>query len=151
MKQVRESIEYWEKKLQTATGRDAFVIKKTLIELRKDQYIIKNAYKKPIVFTQAVRSSKNFIPLDGEITINSEGRAVSKGITLIDPAVCSAILCNYSRLKQDSWGNFESDTWYLIYDFENICDKALKDYPLYMKIVEYKIDGMQNIDIQEAI
>jgi hypothetical protein len=98
-----------------------------------------------------VRSSKNFIPLDGEITINEEGRAVSHGITLIDPAVCSAILCNYSRLKQDSWGNFESDTWYLIYDFENICDKALENYPLYMKIVEYKIDGMQNIDIQEAI
>jgi antirestriction protein len=61
---------------------------------------------------------------------------------LTDPTVCSAILCNYSKLKQDSWGNFESDTWYLIYDFENICDKALEDYPLYMKIVEYKIDGM---------
>ena len=151
LRQLRESIEYWEKKLQTATGRDAFVIKKTLIELRKDQYVIKNAYRGPIIFTQAVRSSKNFIPLDGEITINEEGRAVSHGITLIDPAVCSAILCNYSRLKQDSWGNFESDTWYLIYDFENICDKALENYPLYMKIVEYKIDGMQNSDIQEAI
>ena len=39
----------------------------------------------------------------------------------------------------------------MIYDFENICDKALEDYPLYMRIVEYKIDGMQNIDIQEAL
>jgi hypothetical protein len=54
-------------------------------------------------------------------------------------------------LKQDSWDNFESDTWYLVYDFENICDKALANYPLYMKIVEYKIDGMQNIDIQAAL
>ena len=151
LKQLRESIEYWERKLQTATGKDVFRIKKTLIDLRKDQYIIKNAYKKPIVFTQAVRSSKNFIPLDGSITIGKDGRAISEGIVLTDPAVCSAILCNYSRLKQDSWGNFESDTWYLIYDFENICDRALEDYPLYMKIVEYKIDGMQNIDIQEAI
>ena len=97
-----------------------------------------------------MRSSKNYIPLEGKITIEN-GRAVGAGVTLVDPNVCSAILCNYSRLKQDSWGNFESDTWYLIYDFENICDKALEDYPLYMKIVEYKIDGMQNIDIQEAI
>ena len=142
LKQLRESIEYWERKLQTATGKDVFRIKKTLIDLRKDQYIIKNAYKKPIVFTQAVRSSKNFIPLDGSITVGKDGRAISEGIVLTDPAVCSAILCNYSRLKQDSWGNFESDTWYLIYDFENICDRALEDYPLYMKIVEYKIDGM---------
>ena len=151
LKQLRESIEYWEQKLKTATGKDIYRIKKTLIDLRKDQYIIKNAYKKPIVFTQAVRSSKNYIPLDGEITIDESGRAVGTGVTLIDPAVCSAILCNYSRLKQDSWGNFESDTWYLIYDFENVCDRALKDYPLYMRIVEYKIDGMQNIDIQEAL
>ena len=150
LKQLRESIEYWERKLQTATGKDIFKIKKTLIDLRKDQYIIKNAYRRPIVFTQAVRSSKNFIPLDGEVTIK-DGRAVGTGVTLVNPDVCSAILCNYSRLKQDSWGNFESDTWYLIYDFENICDRALEDYPLYMKIVEYKIDGMQNVDIQEAI
>ena len=142
---------YWEEKMKTAQGRDALIIKKTLIDLRKDQYIIKSAYRKPIVFTQAVHSSKNFIPLDGEITIGPDGLPISSGITLLDPKVCSAILCNYSRLKQDSWGNFESDTWYLIYDFENICDKALERYPLYMRIVEYKIDGMQNIDIQEAI
>lgn len=151
LRQLRESIEYWEQKAKTATGRDALIIKRTLIELRKDQYIIKNAYRRPIVFTQAVRSSKNFIPLEGEVSIGKNGLPVSSGVTLLDPKVVSAILCNYSRLKQDSWGNFESDTWYLIYDFENICDKALKDYPLYMRIVEYKIDGMQNIDIQEAI
>jgi hypothetical protein len=30
----------------------------------------------------------------------------------------------------------------MIYDFENVCDKALEKYPLYMRIVEYKIDGM---------
>jgi hypothetical protein len=53
------------------------VIKKTLIELRKDQYVIKNAYRRPVVFTQAVRSSKNFIPLDGEITMGPEGLPIS--------------------------------------------------------------------------
>ena len=151
LKQLREAIEFWEEKAKTAQGRDAMTIKKTLIELRKDQYVIKNAYRRPIVFTQAVHASKNYIPLDGEITIGTDGLPISQGVTLLDPKVCSAILCNYSKLKQDSWGNFESDTWYLIYDFENICDKALANYPLYMRIVEYKIDGMQNIDIQAAI
>ena len=151
LRQLREAIQYWENKAQTATGRDSLIIKKTLIDLRKDQYIIKNAYRKPIVFKQAVHSSKNYNPLDGELSIGKDGSVQSKGITFADPAVCSAILCNYSRLKQDSWGNFESDTWYLIYDFENLCEKALERFPLYMRIVEYKIDGMQNIDIQEAI
>ena len=60
LKQLREAIEYWEEKLKTTEGKDAFTIKRTLIELRKDQYVIKNAYRKPIVFTQAIKS-KNFI------------------------------------------------------------------------------------------
>lgn len=36
-------------------------------------------------------------------------------------------------------------------DFDKLADKALKEYPIYDKIVEYKIDGLQNIDIQEKI
>jgi hypothetical protein len=31
--------------LKTAEGKDRFIIKKALIEMRKDQYIIKNAYR----------------------------------------------------------------------------------------------------------
>lgn len=36
LRQIREAIDIWEKKLKTATGRDAYIIKRTLIELRKD-------------------------------------------------------------------------------------------------------------------
>ena len=60
-------------------------------------------------------------------------------------------LCNYSKLKEDSYGNFESDLYYLMWDFDNLCEKALKNFPLYERIVEYKIDGLQNIDIQKAL
>jgi hypothetical protein len=35
----------------------------------------------------------------------------------------------------------------MIYDFENLVDKALAGNPVYMRLVECKIDGMQNIDI----
>ena len=150
LRQLREAIAIWEQKLQTAHGREAYIIKSTLIELRKDQYIIKNAYRKPITLMK-ITHSRNTPKIDGEITINEDGTLSSTGITLIDPAVCEAILCNYSRLKQDSYENFVDDMWYLIYDFERTCDKALKDYPLYQRLVEYKIDGMQNVDIQTAL
>jgi hypothetical protein len=33
---LKESIAYWEEKASTAQGRDALIIKRTLIELRKD-------------------------------------------------------------------------------------------------------------------
>ena len=50
LRQLRDTILIWEKRLKKAEGRNAFLIKKALIEMRKDQYIIKEAYRKPIRF-----------------------------------------------------------------------------------------------------
>lgn len=150
LKQLREAIIDWEARLKKATGRDAFTIKKALIEMRKDQYIIKNAYKKPVIPTKLIHS-RSYIKLDEEISFDKEGYCVTKGISLLDPKVCSAILCNYSKLKQDSWDQQEADTWYLIYDFDKISEKALEKYPVYQKIVECKIDGLQNAQIKELL
>ena len=41
LRQLRDTISIWETALRKATGRDAFIIKKALIEMRKDQYLIK--------------------------------------------------------------------------------------------------------------
>ncbi len=150
LKQLREAIKSWEAQLKKATGRDAFIIKKTIIELRKDQYILKDSWYKPIVPKNVIRS-KNFIPLDDDFSFDDEGYVVPEGVSLCDPKICSAILCNYSTLKQESWGEFERDLWFVMHDFDDVADAALKEYPLYERIVEYKIDGLQNIEIQEKI
>lgn len=151
LRQLREAISLWEQKLKVATGRDAYIIKHTLIDLRKDQYIIKNAYRRPIVM-QRITPSHNITYLEDNTSIfDDDDYPIADGVTLLDPKVCSAILCNYSRLKQDSYEDFEGDTWYLIYDFENTCDEALKDFPAYQRIVEYKIDGKTNAEIQAAL
>lgn len=147
LRQLREAISYWEQRSKTATGREAYIIKSTIIDLRKDQYLIKNSYRQPITFKKLIHQ-RHSPPLEEEITVTKEGAVHYSGVTLLDPNVCSGILCNYSKLKEDSWGYFENDMWYLIYDFEETCDRALKKFPLYKKLVECKIDGMQNIDIQ---
>ena len=36
LRQLRDAIESWEKLLKKTTGRDAFIIKRSLIEMRKD-------------------------------------------------------------------------------------------------------------------
>ena len=151
LKQLRDTIEEWEKALKHTSGRDAYIMKKALIEMRKDQYLIKQGYQKPLVFSKAVHNSINYISLDDTSYLDEDKNVVVQGISLMDSKVVSAILCNYSKLKEDSYENFEADTWYLIQDFENICDKALINEPLYMRIVECKIDKMQNIDIQTTI
>ena len=151
LKQLREAIDTWDAKLKVTEGKDAFTIKKALIEMRKDQYIIKNSYRQPIIPNKLTRSKYMLKMDDTTHLFDEEGYPIPEGVSLMNPEICSAILCNYSKLKQDSWDQFEGDTWYLIYDFENICDKALEEYPLYMKIVECKIDGLQNIEIQEIL
>ena len=151
LRQLREAINLWEAKLKVTEGKDAFTIKKALIEMRKDQYLIKNAYRRPIVFNKLTRS-RNFIKLeDKTCRFDADGYPIPEGVSLLDPAVCSAILCNYSRLKQDSFDQFEGDLYYLMDAFDQIADIALKEYPLYDKIVECKIDGLQNIQIQEIL
>ena len=151
LKQLRETIEVWEEALKHTSGRDAYVMKKALIEMRKDQYIIKQGYQKPLNFSKITHGSTNYVPLDDTSYLDENRQVVVQGISLMDAKVVSAILCDYSKLKEDSSENFEADTWYLMQDFENMCDKALEPYPLYMRIVECKIDKMQNTEIQMTL
>ena len=152
LRQLREAINMWEAKLKVTEGKDAFVIKKALIEMRKDQYIIKNAYRRPIVPNKLTRSTHVIMLPDETSSFDDEdGYPIPKGVSLLDPVVCSAILCNYSRLKEDSYDRFEGDLYYLMLAFDEIADKALKEYPLYEKIVECKVDGLQNTQIQEIL
>lgn len=151
LRQLREAIDAWEVALKSASGKDAFIIKKALIEMRKEQYIIKQAYQKPIIFCKITRSTNHHITLDDKSELQSDGDVKIEGISLMEPKVVEAILCNYSKLKEDSWGEFQDDLWYLIESFEKVCDAALKDFPIYMRIVELKIDKRQNSEIQQAL
>ena len=151
LRQLREAINLWDAKLKVTEGKDAFTIKRALIEMRKDQYVIKNAYRKPVIFNKLTHS-RNFTRFEDKTKIfDDEGYPIPDGVSLLNPAVCSAILCNYSRLKQDSWGQFEGDLYYLMESFEKVSDAALKNYPLYERLVECKIDGLPNIQIQEIL
>ena len=147
LKQGKEAIQYWEEKLKTATGKEAFAAKKAIIELRKDQYLIKDAYRKPIQAKHTI-GFKGSSALNGQITVRPDGTCTSTGITLIDPAVISGILCNYNALKEAaSNSSANSDIWCLMYDFDKLLETALIDEPVYRAIVEGKFEGLQNTQI----
>ena len=110
LQQLYEAISFWENKAKTASGRDAFIIKKTLIELQKDKYTIRNAYRRPIVPIKLTRSKYPVRFDDNTHEFDYDGYPIPEGVSLMNPAICSAVLCNYSKLKQDSWDNFEGDT-----------------------------------------
>jgi len=118
--------------------------------LRKDQYVVKDSIRCPTV-TRYLTHSKNWIPLDGTEILDENCRVIPSGVSLCDPKVCSAVLCNYSKLRESGDGNFDSDTWYFMEDFDRIATTALADFPIYERIVELKVDGVQNAMIQQTL
>lgn len=155
LRQLREAIENWEHALKKASGREAFIIKKALIEMRKEQYIIKQAYQKPVIPCKLTRNIRHYLPIDdkSKLQIRSGLSPLIKidGISLMDPNVIKAILNNYSTLKEDTYGQFNGDIWYLLKTFEDTCDEALEDFPIYQTILELKIDKEQNQTIQDTL
>lgn len=152
LKELRDEIEKVETRAKNARGRKAFLLKKQAIEMRQDQYVIKNAYRKPIYCMNLIKSFTK-LNLDEKIIVNKDGEVVSNSlINLFNEKHISALLCNYSKIKEDSWSDCNKDAKWLIMDLENVVDNALKDkFPLYYDLVIYKIDGKQNQEIQELL
>jgi len=101
LKELREGIAKVEEECKTARGKRAYQLKKQLIEMRQDQYVLKNMYKKP---TYAINIAKNLskIDLSENITIDKDGEVTSSGIiSLFNPKHISALLCNYSQIKEE--------------------------------------------------
>ena len=150
LQQARDAIHYWEEKLKTATGRDAYIIKKAIIDFRKDQYLIKDAKRSPVL-TKGTPHAKTYPKLDGYITFDENGYCVPHGVSFVNPEVCSLILCSYNTLKNQSAGAFHSDLWALMFDFDDLLRRALVNYPMYRRIVKCKINGIQNTEIQKIL
>ena len=152
LKELREAIEEVEKAEKQARGKKKYLLKKQLIEMRQDQYIIKNAYRKPMYCINALKTFGK-LDLSEEIYFDEKGEAYSTGmISLFNPKHISALLCHYVKLKEQVWGNFSSDAYYLMEDLDVLVDKTLKEkYPLYYDLVIAKIDGKSNLEIQQEL
>lgn len=152
LKELREEIKKVEIRQRAARGKQKFLLTKQLIEMRQDQYVLKSSYKLPVAMMK-VTKSVNQIDLDEHIIVDENGDPVSDClVSLFDPHHVCCLLCNYSKLKEDCWGHFDSDWWYLMEDFDNLSERALKEeYPILYDIMIYKIDGLQNKDIAARI
>lgn len=152
LKDLKDAIEVIKEQESRATGKRKFKLKKWLIEMYQEQYTIKNLAKQPMFSSGAVRSfAKSDFP--DKIYFDENGMPVNDGlVSFFNPKHLSALLCNYSALKQESWGKFDGDCYYMMEDLDNLIEAALKEkYPLYYDLLTYKIDGRQNVEIQFLI
>lgn len=150
LRELRSEIEKLERKQGKLTGRAAFILKKTLIEMRREQYLLKESYYQPISAKKLIKSHAN-IELDEKLIFDEMGNVHAEGVSFMNPVAVSAILQNYSLLKETSWGNFNSDLWALMLDFDALCERALREHPLYDRLIELKIDGLKNTEIKQKI
>lgn len=107
LRQLREAIATMEKIEKEATGKRKFKLKKQLIEMRQEQYIIKNLYRNTIAAPTANNGSfaRGFSQIDlaENITIGEDMEPVSDCIVnFFNHEHISALLCNYSTLKEDA-------------------------------------------------
>lgn len=152
LKDLREAIDVVNKQYHAATGKKRAALRKQLIEMRKDQYVLRSAYHAPITCLNAVRSF-NTIDLDQKISLDDNDEFIIQGnFSLLNPEHVKAVLLNYSQLKENSYGSFKSDSYYMLFDFENLVDNTFKDkYPMLYDLIIYKIDGKTNQQIQDLL
>ena len=152
LRELQEEIAKVEEQCKTARGKRAYALRKQLIEMRKDQYVYKNLQRKP-VYVMNVTKSLSKLDLGERVYLDEEQEVKSTGlINLFNTKHVSALLCNYSQIKEDCWDKFNSDIKWLMEDLDSLVDSTLKDkYPLYYDLVIYKIDGKSNAEIQEQL
>ena len=154
LKTLREEIEKVEALEREARGIKKYSLKKWLIEMRQDQYIIKDGYRQPQRFVKISHNIMNSIEhFDEEVTVTLENRVKSDGpISLYNPQHIAQLLHYYSDLKQEAWGHFENDLWYLMEDLDALIERALPEQqPMLYDLLIMKIDGMCNTDIGAEI
>lgn len=155
LKELRQEIAKTEKLFKQAQGRKKYLLKKQLIEMRQDQYVLKNEYYKPL--TSNISNSLNAYGQTAEaephITITENGDVKSDSpISLYDPKHISLLLCNYSRLKVENYGDFNNDIYYIMQDLDALIDETLKiNYPMLYSLLYAKIDGLSNLEIQQML
>ncbi len=152
LRKLKEAIKQVQKIQKAARGKRKFLLKKQIIQMRQDQYVIRNAYKQPMYCLNAVKSF-NTLVFNDNIKIDKDGNIKDDSlISFFNPEHVSALLCNYSRLKEDCYGRFYTDGYYLMEDLDNLIEGSLKEkYPLLYSLLIYKIDGKSNAEIQQLL
>lgn len=151
LKELQAQIKQTEAAAAQATGKRKFLLKKSVIEMRQDQYVLKQMFKQPISATSFIPRN-NSIRLEEHIHFDENNEPVSDGlVSFFNPFHVQAILCNYDILKEGMRQRFNNDFYYLMEDFDKLKAAALAPYPLYTDLAQYKIDGKSNLQIQKML
>jgi hypothetical protein len=152
LRDLRERIQSIEAQAKKAVGKKKYLLMKQAIEMRQEQYLLKDMFRSPVRAHYASHTGGNRIDLDEVVYFDANGEPTSDAlVTFFKQDHVSAILCNYENLKEHLGHKFSNDFYYLLEDFDKLKDKALAPYPAYAAIVKGKVTGLTNAQIQEIL
>lgn len=148
---LREAMAQVESASKEARGRKKYLLKKQLIEMRKDQYILKNAHYAPMQ-TPLTSRQPSKIALDEQRYIDENGDPQSTGlVSFFNPEHISALLQYYTALKLETHGHFHDDFYYLLDDFDTLLKRAFADQPVYQTVFDLKMAQKTNAEIAREV
>lgn len=152
MLELRDQIEKIEEQAKHTIGKNKYLLKKQAIEMRQQQYILKEMWRQPQHTRIACNTSGNHIEISDEVYFDANGEPTSDAIvTFFKPEHISAILCNYELLNVHLKHKYSSDFHYMMRDFKKLLREGLEPYPAYRTLVEAKIEGLTNAEIQKIL
>ena len=149
---LRNEIAALEEQAKAATGKNKYLLKKQVIEMRQQQYLLKEIFKPTMRKACGAHASGNRIEISDEVHFDEKGEPTSNAIvTLFKPEHICAILCNYEILQQQLAHKYSSDFHFLMRDFDKLMAEGLAPYPAYLTLAHAKINGCSNAEIQKIL
>ena len=151
LKELLDEIAKLEEKTKKAKGKEKFLLKKQIKEMHQDKYIIRASHKPVVKSMHLTKITNGHLNLDEEISVNEKGDVVVKGlISCCNAQHVSALLCNYSKLKEECWGKMNEDLWYQMDHLDDLIDEVFdtEENQYLLDIIIWKIDGLKNEKIR---
>lgn len=150
--ELREDIERIEEQAKKAVGKNKFLLKKQAIEMRQQQYLLKEMFNPTMKKASAAHAGSNRIEISDDVYFDKNGDPASNAVvTFFNPDHICAILCNYEILQNQLAHKYSSDFHYLMRDFNKLMAEGLAPYPAYLTIAQAKIKGFSNAEIQKLL
>lgn len=147
LKSLRDNIKEVENASKAASGKKKYLLKKQLIEMRRDQYVLKNIFSPNAVIASSAKGI-NKVDLSEHCWVDEDGEPQSDGlVSFFYPHHINAILSNYHALKLEVKRRYNSDFYFLMEDFDKVMKKALYHHPELLDLVRMKTRGKTNVEI----
>lgn len=152
LKDLQDSIQQVEAQYATSAGKQKQLLKKQLIQMRQDQYVLRNGFSKNQPCPSAANLHFTYTFYDSQYCLDKDGNPHTTGlIDLFNQSHIAAILSNYIGLKQCAEADFTGDLWFLMQDFDDLIAATFPKDSYLFDLLTLKTEGYTNEEIKAAL